>query len=254
MNRRNFVLVSGLTLSGCATSPSLPLVSAVSPIDGCCNRLSEAAYIKYSGTSIVRIEISEKSPRFGFIHGESRFAALELDEKAQYGLIEVTTSVQGFFLPTATIYIPTLMFLDVSFHEIATVEPKFFQNTGKHDDSSWSTYYGACFVPSKAKYVLIFSDPKKLATNKVRHLNGGGLSADLFLNTVRDVYKRIDKSLYAADKVLPFDPERGFVAHDLSRQALGEFRVSFSPVSEPPSHRYEGAGSAKLSGIGSPRT
>jgi hypothetical protein len=194
--------------------------------------LSEATYVSYPGNTIVRLGISEESQNFTFPSGSSRFAGLKFISEGTYGVLEATTSVEGIFLPAAKIYIPTFMFLDLSFRELTTVEPIFFQNTGKHEDSRWSTFYGACFVPPRSKYVLVFSDPSKQTGARVRHLNGGGFGADLELDRVRKIFKQIDKRLFASGRVRPFNPQGGYAIHDLRRQAVGELKVSLTPVSE----------------------
>lgn len=232
MKRRVFLLSSSAVLTGCATPPSLPLVNTDSSVKGCCSVLSEAAYIKYAGNSIVRLGIAAESQSFVFPGGTSQFAGLELAGSGAYGLLETTVAVEGFFLPTATILIPSFMFLDSSFREISTVEPVFFQNTGKHEDSRYSTYYGACFIPPASRYIVVFSDPRMLQSARVRYLKGGGLGADMQLNRVREEFKGIDKRLYASRSVRSFDPDRGYAVHDLRRQLLGEVRISLTSAAE----------------------
>lgn len=225
MHRREFLLVGGALLSGCVNRPLLPLLTSKAPTKQCCTNVSETNYISYPG-SLLRLEINEESSVFDFRSGTSRFAGLKLKPEDAYSVLEVTTTIEGIWLPHATIYIPTFSFLNAAFSELATIEPTFYLDTGKLDDPHWGTYYGACFVPQGTRYILIFADASKLTSIRVKYLNPDSYGAAVRKEKeAREMYRRIDKRDYAAGRVRALLSDRGYTVHNLSRQASGELRV-----------------------------
>lgn len=229
MRRRSFVLGGAALLSGCATSPALPLLVPTSLKKPCCTTLAEASYFAYYGTNVVRLGISDEAPTFNFKTGTSHFAGLELAADNRRRVLEVSTRAKGtFWLPAATLFVPMVTFLDSAFDALAVIEPTLYQNTGKLGDTAPHSYYGACVVPEKTRYVVISTDASQLATGSVRYVHAGGTAMRHDFNKVRERYQVVAPNEYAAGKVQAFIPKNGYAIKELRPRRTGELRVAIS--------------------------
>lgn len=218
-----------LFLVSCGSVPSSPAQTLKSTSKEAISSLSSANYIQYTATDTLRLKIDEDSQKFTFRSGTSNFFGLKIPEEKKYSIVEITTKAQGPLIPLIRVYIPTLSFLDSDFNEISTIEPVYYMDTKKLEDTRYGVYYASTFIPKNASYVIIYSDISKLS-KPVQYFNGGSLSLDVALEKMSKMYKEIDKVDYAMGKVKTLD-YYGFVPRLVKRDQVGEIRIALTPNS-----------------------
>lgn len=228
MNRRNFILAGVAALSGCA--------GAYAPRDigsraGCCTLLSEAKYADYILGNLAVVEITEATPTFSFPTGKSHFYGIRIPGRLpDNAVLETVCDYEGFWLPSATLFVPQFAFLDKQFNILSTVEPDLYQVHGKLYKAGIvrRSFYGACLAPATSAYVVVYTDTSSLSSKRTQLLNPGGMGASNSLDRANQSYLQIDKRDFALGRVEHLTPNSGFATFDLPRIPIGEVRVKIS--------------------------
>lgn len=225
---RRAMLVSVLPIAGCSTtSPTDPSLGTTARGAACCSSASSLSFQKYSAEKLFQLAVSDESPSLPFSTGSAKCIGIELALPFQPNALEFLTYREGFFVPTATVFVPTFDFLDASYQTLATVEPRVYQDTDRLSQKKgfMQAYYGAALVPPSAKYVLVYTNAQKLDTHGVQIIQGGGLEAAYILSRDREFYARLSRKDFASGRVNPPSTNPG--TRTISRSRLGAIAIVF---------------------------
>ena len=213
-----------LLLTACGSVPQSTEVLTINTKKQEVQKFSDLTYTPYSFTEPVTINITPESQSYKFSSGQSNLMAFKITNN--FKILEITSQGSGIFIPTMTIFLPTVLFLDSSFAPIKTIEPKYYYNTGKMNDTRHTMYYGALIIPEKAEYAIIYTDSTKLV-NKAPMLHGGAGVTNL-ISAMREEYSKIDSYTFANNKVNSFVDLGYRPSAYLTRTSTGTIRLHFS--------------------------
>lgn len=225
MNRREFMTFgSALLLTACASSGG---VTQRSPANkGCCTNLADVKFSNYTMTEIASASIDGNSPRYNFSTGPSYFAGFKINgELEKAGVLEVLTRYNGFWLPSATLFVPQFAFLDASYNVLALIEPDLYQAQGKFGEENLilDSFYGACFVPPHTQFILINTNAEFVHSKTTTLYSSGSARTTAALEDISRLYLSIDKTDFAKGNVRHFHPDYA-ARFDLPRVETGSIK------------------------------
>jgi hypothetical protein len=223
-----FILFSTALITACGSVPKSSEISTANTVKSetknSINKFSDLKYTPYTFSEPVSINISTESQSYKFANGESNLMSFRINGDLK--LLEISSQASGIWIPSMTVYLPSVLFLDSNFIEIKNTEPKYYYSTGKMNDTRPSIYYGAITIPEKSEYAIIYSDSAKLS-EKAPMLHGGA-GADRLVTALREEYSKIDSQAFANNKVKSFIDLGYRPSTHLARSSTGTIRVHFS--------------------------
>jgi len=220
------VFSTAAILAGCANTG--PTTDGKQSNSSCLASYSQAKYSDYTFGSLQVVKISETDRCMALETGISRVAGFRLNPLTDKDrILETVTEYEGFWLPMATVFVPRFIFLDESFKVLSASEPELYQRTGRLYQSGppLRAFYGACFIPPKAKYFLLHTDASSLDTKTVTFQSPGGAGASGVLERAETAYKSFDKRAFASGQIRKVGPSTAFLQIDMARKPIGVVRV-----------------------------
>lgn len=196
-----------LAIAGCASVESSRNALATAKV--CCASLADLPFKPMQHGEPQELEIDGSSPVFEFAEGRSFFAAFMLPSAPAATSLEFMTGLNGFWLPSATVFMPSFTFLDAAKRPIATIvefpitqgaklfEPSFGSS------SFWSGYVG---IPKDARYVVIYASARRFGQTITHSQRDSG-------------------TMFMAGNVPIFVPGRGYVTHQIPYEGTGSVKL-----------------------------
>ena len=143
------LLAALAVLGGCATRNTAVLRHDMDTRAVCCASFSEMPSIPL-GKDVYKFSLGHGSPLFAFADGKSYFAAFSLPPEKAPGIV-FTSYRQGEFLPDATLFFPSFVFLDRQHQVLATVRDAPMQQ------GAGSAFVGRLAIPPDAAFVVVYT-------------------------------------------------------------------------------------------------
>ena len=156
MKRCISLLALAAVLQGCATAP--PTTESLNSIKICCSSYATLHYDLLQAGHDAAIKITDQSPVYKFPEGKSHFAAFRLDPADHPRSIEVDIDLSSSWLPAATVFIPSFVFLDKDKQETRAVSDIQIEQR----ENFWTGGYYSVQEMAKPEeqYVVIYTNPK----------------------------------------------------------------------------------------------
>jgi maltose operon periplasmic protein len=149
------VLFAGLIL-GCASTP--PIASSVSSVATCCSSIADARYGMLQLETKESVRITDTSPVFEFTSGRSYFAAFELGQSELVRAIDIEMSLSSSWLPSATVFLPSLVFLNAKKQATRVVSELQVQQLNNFWTGGY--YFTRVEVKPDESHVIVYTDVK----------------------------------------------------------------------------------------------
>ena len=198
MRKAILYLVIGLLIHGCANRPLTN--ESVRTLSACCKSYSEIPYAQLGIEEKQSVRISEDSPIFEFPEGKSRFTAFEFKPSESVKALDIDMVVSSIYLPSATIFLPSLVFLNSNKQPTRTVSE--LQVRQLHDFWAGEYYFTRVEVMPGERYLVVYTDAKSLGQT-IPLVKGG------------------EGNFFLAGKTPIYVPSGGGVTHHLPRDAVG---------------------------------
>ena len=158
-------------LTACASAPRIQPRPSEQRI--CCQSVGEMQYSLLPSGATERVVIDDSSQAFPFGDGIGTFKAFELQKKGAANTLEIETSLSSGYIPSATILMPKILFLDSEKRlEQSVLKPAWTTRLVVFRGTVWSSRIQ---VPSTSKYAVVYFSPKEgesivaLSENKTPH-------------------------------------------------------------------------------------
>ncbi|MDD5329649.1 MAG: MalM family protein [Sulfuricella sp.] len=197
MRKTVLYLITVLLIQGCASAPTNESVRSLSV---CCKSFSEIPYVQLGLEEKQSVRISEDSPVFEFSEGKSRFTAFEFKPSERVKAVDIDIAVSSIYLPSATIFLPSFVFLNSDKQPTRTVSEIQVQQL--HDFWAGEYFFTRVEVMPGERYLVVYTDAKSLGQTIPLVKGGAGNS-------------------FLAGKTPIYVPGGGGVTHQLPRDAIG---------------------------------
>jgi hypothetical protein len=219
-------LVLLASLLGCQVAPQVP----DAPAPECCRKLDVANAVPLSIGSVRDIQITENSLLTTAREGTARAAILSIPSTTEKLILELLTERNGFWMPTASVYVPYLVFLSADLEILEQREPKLYGFHGRKTAQSASSLYQAARVPQGARYLVVTTAGARIDTKSVEYFTGGGtLQGDMFLRRLNQSMSAYPKEAFADERIPTRLISPGCCSQFLIRRnPTGEVRVGLA--------------------------
>lgn len=148
-------LLAFSSLAGCA-SQIQTLTDQLNATTPCCSAYREMSFALLPLDEEVTSTVGPGSEAFRFQEGLSYFAGFRLPERAGNYRFEITTLLEGGWIPTAHVFYPLLTVLDVHYERVGVAAPAIYYDEGWLEGSRWKA---TVKVPGDAAFVIVHTFP-----------------------------------------------------------------------------------------------